>query len=213
MKERNLSKTEKKLARTLVNGIAEQMLMNGVIEVRGKSYEEVEKLLYDKIRGWGKQRPMLMGTDHLPSLLRSARQFAKREACNDAILYYAVWFEHWINGLLQRRLHTWSTAEVRAMLREVNIRGKLTWLLKLTHGIHIDKKHLRVMETIFCKRNEYVHFKWPLEDVDQLKEEKSILTKLLSAAEGAVDYLRRLERRKFLTPEAKKVLVRFTRRK
>src|ERR1700722_1855988 len=138
--ESKLTKREQAFGRGLVNSICRQFLEEGIVDPSGKTNEQVLKELFDHALNWSKQHPMLMSTDYKTSLLKHARTFAKQEAFETAFLFYATWFEHWINGVLTRRLRKLDEDERQQMLWNTSLKGKFTWLLSLIHDSNIPSR-------------------------------------------------------------------------
>jgi hypothetical protein len=192
-----LSKRERTVGRKFVTQICEQFLAEGLVDVAGKSDEQALKELFDCALNWSGSRPMLMAIDHRPSLLRQARLFARGRSVEIGLMFYATWFEHWINGILTRKMHALDERQRLQMLREPSLTGKFTWVLALVHGVHISALHLKTIARVAELRNAFVHYKFVMEDVDAWQEGESEQSTTLVRVERTVKYLRRLERRLF----------------
>jgi len=109
---------------------------DGHIDTSGKSAEEIgrEMRKYLKKVVADKESPIHIVIDHTSHLLKLARQYAMQEKLEDACLYYALWFEHWLNNLIvsSGRRKGLTDKELNQIIRETDIgRGKTTWLLRL----------------------------------------------------------------------------------
>jgi hypothetical protein len=78
------------------------------------------------------------------------------------------------------------------MLRDVSLRGKLTWLLPLVGFREMNKGHLKTLTELSDRRNQYVHYKW--KGVLETRGEGKAVHQLVEATEGAIRYLRSYER-------------------
>ena len=193
--------------RVLLAELYAAMLAAGHIETDGKDEDQILEEIRKYAVRWSKRRPMVMATDFRPSLLRQARLYKRRKQHNDAILYYATWFEHWINGFLDRKIHTLEANEIRHLLRDVSLRGKFTWLLVLVSGHRISVKQLHTIFRVADLRNEFVHYKFKLVDVD--KDEDEDLERAGRLAEAAARYLHDFETRHLFKGAARDLLKRF----
>jgi hypothetical protein len=182
------------------------LLGHGHIETAGKNEEQLYLELVKEAVEWAKHRPMRMSMDFRPNLLNKARSLKRRNELNEATLYYATWFEHWINFFFMRKTHVLDENEFRQMIRDVNVRGKYTWLLALAVGQRIPEKHLRAILRICELRNEFVHYKFKLVDADKFEDEVKQRRQTYQAAENAVRYLEGFETKHLFKGPARRLL-------
>ena len=208
-----ISQEIEQIGRELLATIYEALLMDGHIDPNGKTEDQIMAEVRTAAVEWSKRRPMLMSTDFKGDLLSTARRLKRAKQDNEAVLYYATWFKHWINGVLLRKGQALAERESCQMLRDVNLRGKFTWLLALVHGKRIPQTHVKATMQIGELRNEFIHYKYRMLDVDQTDERKPKLLDALRSAENAIRYLQRFEERHFFKGAARHVLrnLRFTR--
>lgn len=154
---------------------------------------------------WSKQRPMMWSADFRQDLLTRARSFKRKGNNHEAILYYGTWFEHWINGILLRRLDKLNERESCQMIRDVSLRGKFTWLLVLIHEKRIPQRHIKAVLQVCDLRNEFVHHKYKMFDVDADDESKK-LKEAHRSAEKTVRYFQKFEEQHFFKGSAREVL-------
>jgi hypothetical protein len=133
--------------------------------------------------------------DHTKKLLKNARSFLKQKDLEIAALFYATYFEHQINSLIERICIKKGVfgEDTKQILRETAFRAKCTWLLKILDLAPVASNHLKVMTQVFEIRNSFVHYKWQAYDIDsdyEIKEQLKI-TKILEEAEKSVIYLQR----------------------
>jgi hypothetical protein len=200
------TKKFKQFERLLINGIYRQFLEEGIVDPHGKSDDQIIKEVLSHMLKWSKERPMMISTDHRPDLLKQARAFAKQEDFEKAILFYATWFEHWINGLLTRRLKNLDEDGRRQMLRETSLNGKFKWLLPILYGVEISIGHLATIVQIAERRNSYVHYKFILVDVDGPRDDEKKTLEMIKRAERTIEYLRRFEAKLLLSIRAREVI-------
>lgn len=205
-KELKLTKRDQAFGRDLVNSLCRQFLEEGIVDPNGKTDEQVLKELFDHALKWSKQHPMMMSIDHKVGLLKQARIFTKQKAFEKAFLFYATWFEHWINGTLTRRLRPLDENGRRQMLRETSLKGKFSWLLSLIHKVEIPSRHLNTIVRISERRNAFIHYKFILSDIDKWKEDEAQFLADLNRAEQTVKFLKRFEAKLLLSDRAKKLV-------
>ncbi len=185
--------------------IYEALLGDGQIDPEGKTEEQIMTEVRKIALKWSNQRPMKWSADFRQDLLNRARSFKRKRNSHEAILYYATWFEHWINGILIRRLRTLDERETCQMIRDVSLRGKFTWLLALVHEKRIPERHIKAVLQICDLRNEFVHHKYKMLDVDSDDESKK-LNEAHRSAEKSVRYLQKFEERHFFKGPARGLL-------
>src|SRR5664280_1150204 len=184
-----VSREIEQTGREVLAMLYEAFLTDGHINPEGKSEEQIMAEVRVAAVKWSKRRPMLMSTDFRSGLLSQARKFKRRQEHHEAILYYATWFEHWINAILVRNLHSLNERERCQMVRDVNLRGKYTWLLALVHGKQIPERHINAILRISDLRNEFVHYKYKLADVDTWTDEDKPLRLAQQKAEVAIRFV------------------------
>ena len=147
----------------------------------------------------------MMSIDFKQDLLNRARGFKRKRDDHEAILYYATWFEHWINAILIRRLRKLDEKEARMMIRDVSLRGKYTWLLTLVHETRLPQRHIKAILHVCDLRNEFVHHKYKVFDVDG-DDDSNKLKDAHRSAEKSVRYLQKFEEQHFFKGSARGLL-------
>jgi hypothetical protein len=203
---------EDKLADTLIRSFAQGLIEAGTIDPRGKSTDDLHKEVFkylDELLTNPNVR-LFQIIDHTPTLLTEARKYARIEEHHISCLFYAVWFEHWLNNMISTagRRKGLSQEELIQILREVQFRGKSTWLLRVLGLKPINDAHLKRMQNIIEMRNGFVHYKWKAIDIDDVswEKDKEVLIELLSKVEKTVAYLQRLANRQIYYGKKRSVL-------
>lgn len=135
-------------------------------------------------------------SDHTTSILKEARELVLRGQYEIAIILYATWLEHWINGLIISLISRRNMSEETKIqiVRDTNFRSKFTWLLELLDAPVIEETYFKAVLRASELRNGYVHYKWcPWPDGDS----KSLETELKTAIdnlEPAIEYLLNYEK-------------------
>lgn len=115
----------------------EGLLRYGVIDPKGKSTEEIQQEIInymdDAISGSGSDFKVYVRVGHFPSVIQNARAFAHKGEYEFSCVFYAVWFEHWLNHMicmpgLRRSL---NDKEIQEILRHAKFESKATWILRV----------------------------------------------------------------------------------
>ncbi len=189
------------MARGMLNSIAQQLLLAGIIEPLNKSDNEIRKEVNQYVREHilPIEFPLYMTIDHTGDLLRNARRFRSERKRQLACLLFATWFEHMLNLIIGQlgKKSGLNDAGVNEMLRSAQLRDKCTWLLSILGGSALLDTHRKRIIELSEFRNRFIHYKWKLEDVDRPESEKEDkqLTKLLEEIEMTVTYMRRIEKK------------------
>jgi len=209
------------LAPRVMRLFAESLIAHGTIDPRGKTEQELQREVFAIISRstMDSPAPLRIAIDYTHELLKEARRFADNEEGELACLFYATWFEHWLNRIISTiaRRKKISEEEISQIIRETPFRGKTTWLLRILELKRINHIHLDRMQGIIETRNAFVHYKWKYSDPDskEWKEREKTVGKIVRDAEKTVRYLRKLEndqvyhrRRRKVLPSAKKIGMR-----
>ncbi len=172
-------------------------MKDGVIDPHGKSDKQLRAELieyFDGVIKSGKYEFQLI-TVHHENILRQARHFVSLEQIQFAVVLYATWFEHWLNGMIasKRLKFKLSINEAAEIIREVSLRGKTSWLLDVLGYKKISQKHRNTILQVAEARNAFVHYKFKPSEDDKPDSEESKLKALLIEAERTIRYLKRYE--------------------
>jgi len=182
----------KKLASEVVNSVAQSAIAYGEIDVEGLTDEEAREkvisyLMYLKESG----KEIVMRIDHKDTLLEQARSFVANERHELALVIYATWWEHWLNGVLEVKLYKKDITEkeFKQVITSLNNRAKTTWLLKLVDLPEMSDQCLNVMTKLAEKRNSFVHYKYPPSDsLDSKESLREFFTQVEASLAYFIDY-------------------------
>jgi hypothetical protein len=184
-------KEKLRLLRIIVQGVYETLIAQGQLNPVGKTPAAVVTEFLDL----SKQRGSLkLVAWHGGALLTEARRFAGLGKQEIALLFYATWFEHWINGLMDRKAHQLklSTEALKLLLRQTGFEAKLVCFPALAKLPRIREQHRKAVLRCAQLRNSFVHYKFSVGTRD---DEEDRYKGAISAAEKAVKYLMRFEQR------------------
>jgi hypothetical protein len=182
------------LRKMVLANILEQAIRDGEIDILGKNNAEVEETLRDyaddflsNLKDGNVELTTVL--DLANPILEQAREFVKEGKLEFACVFYATWIEHWTNDLIDALSTRLGMGQEigEQVIRETNLKGKLTWILRMFDMPEIDPAYLKSIINISDMRNSYIHYKFkPVDDWDERKE---TLQKAMEMAESIVEYL------------------------
>lgn len=112
--------------------------------------------------------------DHRNGILGQAEFYLKSKNYNYAKIFYAMFFEHSINSLIDYECRKRNIEEKTKIdiIKSVDLYGKLTWLPILFEHNKFNKTHLQTIKRLADDRNSFVHYKWKIKSEDS--EESSL---------------------------------------
>ena len=174
---------------------AESLIRDGEIDPRGKTDKEIHREISQFLSTH--KLEFLAAIDYTGDILKQARNFARSKQYLFSCIFYAMWFEHWLNRVIamQAKRKKLTQEEILQIIRETQFRAKTTWLLRILNLKPINNSHLKRMQAIVDVRNSFVHYKWKHMDIDDesFAKEGEQARKLLEEAEKTISYLQRLE--------------------
>lgn len=183
---------ENKLIKEFLDNLYEQFVIDGVIKTEGKTEKQLAKEFDKKLRTFADQDKFYNILIYTEDLLEKAQTFRRKKEYNDSCLYYATWYEHWMNDLLRHFLVTkgkLSHDNFKEMIRGTNIKVKFGCFPQILGLPAISITHKKIVIRIAELRNSYIHYKFSPEDVDF--NEKTFWQKELISAQKTVKYLNR----------------------
>lgn len=182
------------LAKMIVFGYIKGLIRMGRLEMAGKTLDEIEKeSLFIMIANREKVGRTHQIT-HADDLLTEARGYAATGRPEFALIFYTTWFEHWLNGMYQ-----WACARAgldhaatERLIRTTNLDSKTDqmWMSTFHNEFPADAREalLRVAKA----RNEFVHYKWPVQYWDD-PVGTAMPSELIESAETTVAALIKVE--------------------
>jgi hypothetical protein len=172
------------MARSIYSMLLVQTIESGQVDTAGKTEDQIIHEAQQVLKETFLTEPFErnLATTHLEDLLDQASKFVEQEELDFACLFYATWFEHWVNRLflnLAVRRGDMLQEDFDNMLRDVGLRGKMTWLLQLFGLESIDRIHRARITALMNRRNEFAHYKWRTYDIDSGFEQERSLADLM----------------------------------
>ena len=205
--DKAINKDEIKAREIAFKWIAQAAIRAGKLDPREKSDREI----LSRVAAFAKRLPkdfiIRGGIDHRDVLLDKAHEMSLQNKNEISCLLIATWTEHHINGLILLQCENigFKRDEINNVIREVQIRGKITWLLKLIGLPPIPSNHTKNILNLFEERNKYIHYKWKEFDIDKpdTRDDNSLL--MLKRYKGTVRYLKYYYSRNALLGSEKRI--------
>lgn len=180
-----------RVGRAILVAFLKALVASGAIDPKGKTHEELLK----ESKHYLKDFEFTHTIDHTPTILNSARQYAKKGEKEYACLFYSLWIEHHLNGLITQwaRRNKCSDECAKILVRETNLKAKYLWLHLILAGRQPLQSHLATIQAIAEARNQFVHYKWPILADDREENEEHLSTALYTKTEATIRHLKRME--------------------
>ncbi|WP_147679168.1 hypothetical protein [Algibacter pacificus] len=158
MNEINSKEQDEKLTEVLIEEIIKSHFKDGSLTF---SDFKNKKIFWNKILELNKKAEYQVIINHTNTLIKNARHFNKIGEYNNAKIFYATYFEHELNRIINELCHRKSIdkKETNNIIKSINIIGKLTWLPLLLGIPKISVKHKNIILKLADNRNAYIHYK------------------------------------------------------
>ncbi|GBC61957.1 hypothetical protein DENIS_2919 [Desulfonema ishimotonii] len=181
-----------KLGETLFNLIIQYAIAHGSIDISNLSDDQIKEKYITYISKLIEKNPDIdFIIVHKENILAEARRLVLELKFDLALVVYATWWEHWVNGILATRLFKKNIVgkEFKTVIQNLNLRSKTTWFLKLVDLPPFEENHLKQMNLLSEKRNSFVHYKYqPQEEVCKDK-----FNTYFEAVEESIEYFNKYE--------------------
>ncbi len=186
-------------AQLIISDVATGLVRNGSLSPKGKTREQFMREFVDYLE---KIEPVFV-IDHTEDILKQARYYRKMEKNELSCLFYALWLEHSLNGLISLLAgrKDFSEKEIEEIIRDTSYRSKSSWLPRAFGGKSFSQAHVNLIVKLMEARNSFVHYKWKAVNEQRNREIKAIL----STIEKTVKYIRDYERKHILGISKKKI--------
>ncbi len=169
-----------------------QLIRDGNIDPRGKTPEQLFTAFKHIVED--DRYVFQIVTDYTPDLLREARQRAKAGGGLEALMFYATWVEHTLNGMIASLARRLSLGESIGLdlIRHTRLNEKFVWL----HAFLVRRAPARLqitrLQQLAERRNQFIHYKWRAEP------ERLDYSPHISSAEKLVGCIQRFHDKHFL---------------
>jgi len=185
------------LARNLMGTLIKGMIAKGELDVTGLTNREATVKGIEAVYQHNKESPIFENVTfiHAQSLGTKANKLYLEKEYDLSILTYATWWEHWINGVIHSKLSAKGVTEkeFKEVIRSLNIRSKCTWFLKLLDLPQLNSEHLKIMDELVERRNQFVHYKYPTRPLDEPEDTQQKLEAMFGRIRNAEEYFNNYE--------------------
>jgi len=186
-----------KLAKEIVSSIVHRLYAQGDLADKDiKEKDALEKKMRHIIDSGLKFAIVI---DYQDTILGQARHFKNKNEHNYAKLFYATFFEHSINGIIENecRKKKLSQKTKNEVLRKVNLDDKFGWMRELFQLPKFSDKHFKTIIKLADNRNAFIHYKYPPRpgELSDLDNEKEIIDQEFDDIEKAVRYMKTYDSR------------------
>lgn len=189
------------IGKHLVQYLYESWIARGELDPAGKTPEtlaaEFFRMLIPLVRNRKRKPTFRLIVAHGESLLLEARRFNRLDKLEMSLLFYATWFEHWINGLLDRKAAELKLTDraLKLALRQTGLEAKLVCFPVLAKLPPLREQHIKAILRCADFRNSFVHYKFSVHSRDSERDDEPLQKTAIVAAEKAVRYLIRYDQR------------------
>lgn len=183
------------LARQVTVRIIESAVRAGAIDLAGLSDEEALETINAFIReAIDAQDEIAIQITHQERILSEAKRYQAMGDHDLAVLMYATWAEHWLNGVLIAALDRQEVdpSEATQILKST-LHAKTGWIWTILYGSSMPTDVRASILRVADARNTFVHYKWtsmpddprenPLPRYDEVGEAASALMTRLELLE------------------------------
>jgi len=158
-----MQKLGRELVKHLIPQLGSTLISRGDLQPAGKSDDEVEQAILDALKAIIEDDTTIfaMIIDHRHDLLRRARSSARTEDRYIAVVFYATYIEHHLNGIIEKLCSRRNppVASTR-ILRETTLNAKCTWILELLGAPPLGNLWVKRIMELADARNSFIHYKW-----------------------------------------------------
>ena len=184
-------------------------MSKGVVKSIVESMYQLGEITDEDLLDWTKLKKKMLAltkkvqfgivVDHRDNIIKTARKYKKEKNHEYAILFYAIFFEHTLNSIIERicarnKINKKTTNDI---IKSVSIDGKLNWLPKLLKIPEINNVHKSLIKKNADDRNAFVHYKFnPGHDDPKAEDqEEKNRTANLDKLEKSFAYIKKYESR------------------
>jgi hypothetical protein len=193
------SEFEKALVIEVIRTVIESAVRYGDIQLEGRTDEAIKKDIHEYIRA-RLAEPNIFGSpaqyDYQSELINEAGRDERMGDFNLALMFYATWFEHWLNGMFVARepMVALEREEIIRLIRETDLASKTGHIWQLLFGEKLPGDVVQTILKVAEARNAFVHYSWApyLSEAEESSERRE-LQNLARRAAAAVTQLSAIE--------------------
>jgi hypothetical protein len=149
-------------SKDLLNKVYKQLVANLYTSNEIKVNEVGDKqIVKTKVLQFLRRNHLSIVTTYTEAILNQANQFLENGKKEFSLIFYAMYFEHTINGIIKRlcKLNRLPDKTSNEIIRSTNVATKFSWLLQLLGLGKFSERHFKVIQQVMEKRNSIIHYK------------------------------------------------------
>jgi hypothetical protein len=190
---------EKALVIEVIRLVIENAVRYGDIRLEGRTDEEIKNDIHEYIH-LRLTEPNTFASpvqyEYQSELIDEAQRYEGKGDFNLALMFYATWFEHWLNGMYIARepMVAVEREEIIRLIRETDLAGKTGHIWHLLFGEKLPGDVVQTILKVAEARNAFVHYSWApyLSEAEESSERRE-LQNLARRAAAAVTQLSAIE--------------------
>ncbi len=194
MNDINLKEQQEKLTEVLIESVIKSHFKDGSLTL--SDFGDKEKF-WNKILELNKKAEYQVIVNHTDNLINNARHFNEIGEVNNAKIFYATYFEHELNRIINELCQRKSInkKETNNIIKSINIIGKLTWLPLILGIPKISVQHKNVILKLADNRNAYIHYKHNPEPNELNVNQKQNIQEDIKQIEKTITYFKKYSSR------------------
>ena len=168
-----------KLIDRMIEIASKSFLAHGALDKEDLLSKDILVEKMKKILDSGEIADIEFVTDYSDYLLDKATDFYNSEDFDLSIVFYATFFEHSLNKIIdyQLREKQISKKAKNELIRSVNISGKCGWLLEVLNLPFFNSNHSKNIIELAERRNAFIHYKWNPKVKNESDSQKELIEK------------------------------------
>jgi hypothetical protein len=157
------SEFEKALVIEVIRTVIESAVRYGDIQLEGRTDEAIKKDIHEYIRARLAEpntfaSPVQYDYQERPD---QARRYEGMGDFNLALMFYATWFVHWLNGMFVARepMVALEREEIIRLIHETDLASKTGHIWQLLSGEKLPGDVVQTILKVAEARNAFVHYK------------------------------------------------------
>jgi hypothetical protein len=170
---------------------------DGEIEIGVRSSQDIfrqfEAIANEIVEG--DDIPFHASIDHRDGLLDRAIGEAAAGHAEMSATLYAIWIEHFVNGIISRMFERRGHGDDVALpfIKELRLVSKVTALWRLLGLPALSEDEIKVMNRIIEFRNAFVHYKWSAKEAQAVDDRRAQVQSAINEAPRLISALQAAE--------------------
>ncbi|WP_259070524.1 hypothetical protein HDF24_10595 [Mucilaginibacter sp. X4EP1] len=155
-----MRKKEDNLSKSIFQGVLNSFFSIGLLNSEDLLLSKEDLLI--KFKSIVDKTEIGITVDYRAGILNQADTFWSIKKYDFAKVFYAMFFEHSLNGVMENICSKKKLDEKTKndIIRSIDIHGKLTWFPKLIGFRSFNINHIKTIKKLTDDRNAFVHYKW-----------------------------------------------------